>query len=110
MYLLAISQALLFAPLWTRLTPYVNSIVPKEMRATGQAAWSIMVAGVAPMIGSALGGTLADMFGIRNLFGITSAMLFVVSVVFAVLFRRQRAREQRDGVTYYTDDYDIEEE
>ena len=106
MYLLAISQALLFAPLWSRLSPYVNSIVPKEMRATGQAAWSIMVAGVAPMIGSALGGAIAGAFGMRNLFGITSVLLFIVMVVFTFLFRRQRVLEQREGVVYYTDDDD----
>lgn len=90
MYLLAISQAMLFAPLWTRLTPYVNSIVPIEMRATGQAAWSIMISGVAPMVGSALGGTIAGVFGIRNLFGIVSAFLAVVGIVFFFLYRRQR--------------------
>ncbi|MCL1805415.1 MAG: MFS transporter [Clostridiales bacterium] len=90
MYLLALSQAMLFAPLWTHLTPYINSIVPMEMRATGQAAWSIMMSGVAPMIGSAMGGAIADVYGIRNLFGIVAVMLAAVGVVFYFLFRRQR--------------------
>jgi Na+/melibiose symporter-like transporter len=51
----AIFHALLFAPLWSRLSPYVNSIVTKEMRATGQAAWYIMAFGLGPVLGSALG-------------------------------------------------------
>ncbi|MCL2122110.1 MAG: MFS transporter [Clostridiales bacterium] len=88
--LLAIFQALLFAPLWTRLSPYVNSIVPKEARATGQAIWNVIVAGVAPMIGSALGGTIAEIFGVRNVFGVASAICLVSSVVFFFLFNRQK--------------------
>jgi len=36
LYLLAICQALLFAPLWTRLSPYVNSIVPRKSAPRGR--------------------------------------------------------------------------
>jgi MFS family permease len=85
-----IGHALLFAPLWSRLSPYVNSIVTKEMRATGQAAWYIMAFGLGPVLGSALGGWVANLCGIRNLFAVSAGMLFIVAVVFYFLFRRQR--------------------
>jgi len=87
----AVCQALLFAPLWTRLGPYVYSIVDKEMRATGQAACGIMTGGVAPMIGSMLAGMIAGSSGIRNVFGVMAVMLLVVVVVFYFLFKRERA-------------------
>ena len=92
--LCAISQALIFAPLWSRLSPYVNEIVSKEMRATGQAAWSVMAFGIGPMVGAALGGMIANAVGMRSFFGVVAAMLLVVSVVFFFLFRRQRKNEQ----------------
>jgi len=87
--LCAIGHMLIFAPLWTRLAPYVNDIVPQEMQATGQAAWYMMAFGLGPMIGAALGGVIAGGFGIRMLFMASSAMLFVLTIVFSFLFRWQ---------------------
>lgn len=87
----AVCQALLFAPLWTRLGPYVYSIVAKELRATGQAACGIMTGGIAPMVGAALAGFVAGSFGIRNVFGVMAVMLAVVTVVFYFLFRNEQA-------------------
>ena len=84
-----ISHALTFAPLWSRLSPYVNEIVSMELRATGQAAWYIMAFGLGPMVGAALAGIIVDSFGIRNLFLSTASMLFVTGVVFYFLFKRQ---------------------
>jgi MFS family permease len=92
----AIGHVFLFAPLWSRLTPYVNSIVTKEMRATGQAAWSIMSAGVGPTLGSALGGFVSERFGIRNLFLAAAVMLFLVAVVFHFLFKRQQTLDRTE--------------
>ena len=66
------------------------------MRATGQAAWSIMAFGIGPMLGSVLGGTIAESVGMRNLFGVTSAMIFTVTLVFFFLFRRQRALDSQN--------------
>jgi predicted MFS family arabinose efflux permease len=96
MQLSTIGHALLFAPLWSRLSPYVNSIVSKEMRATGQAAWYIMAFGLGPVLGSALGGLVADLFGIRNLFAVSAGMLFAVAVVFSFLFRHQRILDEAE--------------
>ncbi|MDR0469147.1 MAG: MFS transporter [Peptococcaceae bacterium] len=109
MYFLSISQALLFAPLWTRMTPYVQNIVPKEMRASGQAACSIMIAGVAPMIGAALGGVIAEAFGMRNMFGVASCFLAAVGVLFFFLFRQQRAWELSGGAPDVPTDNDDED-
>jgi PPP family 3-phenylpropionic acid transporter len=97
MQLCAVFHALLFAPLWTRLSPYVNSIVPKEMRATGQAAWSIMGFGFGPMVGSSLAGVISSRFGIRNLFLFTASMLCVTTLVFTVLFHRQRVMDRAES-------------
>jgi len=53
-----------------------------------------MTTGVAPMIGAALGGYVADRFGVRNVFGVSSAILFVTAIVFFFLFRRQDAYDK----------------
>lgn len=92
----AVFHALLFAPLWSRLSPYVNSIVTKETRATGQAAWYIMAFGLGPVFGSALGGVIADLTGLRNLFLVTALMLFAIAFLFYFLFRRQRALDKAE--------------
>jgi len=94
--LCAIFHALLFAPLWSRLSPYVNSIVTKEMRATGQAAWYIMAFGLGPVLGSALGGVIADLTGLRKLFLVTALMLFIIAFLFYFLFRRRRALDRAE--------------
>lgn len=91
----AVSHALIYAPLFSRLSPYINEIVSKDMRATGQAACSIMIFGIGPMAGSALGGVIVESVGLRNLFGITAAMLFAVSVVFFFLFRYQQNQSEK---------------
>jgi predicted MFS family arabinose efflux permease len=88
----AFGHMLIFAPLWTRLAPYVNDIVPMEMQATGQAAWYVMAFGLGPMAGAALGGVVADSLGIRNLFLVTATLLFVVTSVFTFLFYLQHHR------------------
>jgi predicted MFS family arabinose efflux permease len=94
--LCAIFHSLLFAPLWSRLSPYVNSIVTKEMRATGQAAWYIMAFGLGPVLGSALGGVIADLTGLRKLFLVTALMLFIIAFLFYFLFRRRRALDRAE--------------
>jgi PPP family 3-phenylpropionic acid transporter len=94
--LCAICHALLFAPLWSRLAPYVNSVVTQETRATGQAAWSIMAFGLGPMVGAALGGFAANRLGIKNLFLSTAGMLFLIVVVFHFLFKHQDAIDRKN--------------
>ncbi|MDD3867767.1 MAG: MFS transporter [Eubacteriales bacterium] len=93
----AIFHALMFGPLWVRLAPYIRSIVPAQMRATGMAAWSLVVFGLAPVLGSLLGGALSGLVGIRNLFLVTAILLFVTTMIFAVLFQRQRAVDLLEG-------------
>jgi PPP family 3-phenylpropionic acid transporter len=92
--LCAICHALLFAPLWSRLAPYVNSIVTQETRATGQAAWSIMAFGLGPMVGAAVGGFAANRLGIKNLFLSTAGLLLLIVAVFYFLFKRQDALDK----------------
>ncbi|MDR0469775.1 MAG: MFS transporter, partial [Peptococcaceae bacterium] len=89
MQLSAIGHMLIFAPLWTRLAPYVNDIVPMELQATGQAAWYMMSFGLGPMAGAAIGGAVAGSLGVRKLFLVAAIMLFVVATVYSFLFRQQ---------------------
>jgi len=100
----AICGAFTFALLWSRIPPYINEIVPKEMRATGQAVWSIMAFGIGPMLGSILGGAVVGNVGMRNLFGLMSAMILATTVVFFFLFKRQRNLNLPDTLPLYDDD------
>jgi PPP family 3-phenylpropionic acid transporter len=97
MMICAVFHALMFGPLWTRLAPYVRDIVPEEMRATGQALWSIMVSGLGPVVGSLLGGMLVGLVGIHNLFLVTAAASVCIFAVFFFLFRRQRGIDAAEG-------------
>jgi MFS family permease len=89
----AIGHMLIFAPLWTRLAPYVNDIVPMELQATGQAAWYMMSFGLGPMAGAALGGAVAGSLGVRTLFLVAALMLFAVTFVYSFLFHRQYIKD-----------------
>jgi hypothetical protein len=73
MQLSTIGLALLFAPLWSRLSPYVNSIVSKEMRATDRphvyhGIWP------RPRARFGFGRLVADLCGIRNLFAVSAGI------------------------------------
>jgi len=93
----AIFHALMFGPLWVRLAPYIRSIVPEQMRATGMSVWSVVVFGIAPILGSLVGGAFSKVVGIRNLFLVTAIMLLINTVTFSVIFRRQRAIDLAEG-------------
>jgi len=84
----------LYGMLFLRVAPYIGSIVPEEMRATGQACWAVMFMGLGPVIGSAVGGLIANFFEIRQIFLIASFALAITTMVFYVIFRRQRALER----------------
>ncbi|MDR3121400.1 MAG: MFS transporter, partial [Clostridiales bacterium] len=93
----AVFHGLMFGLLWMHAAPYIGRIVPNEMRATGQASWSVMVSGLGPVIGSTLGGLLTNFIDIRGVFLFVSCALSLVFIVFSFLFRRQRAIDRAEG-------------
>ena len=97
MLIYPIFHALWFGPLWAKVAPFIQSVMPLEMRATGQSFWTIVTCGIAPVIGSLAAGALADMFDIRVMFTIVCCMMAVLSVVFVLLFLRQNRIDKKEG-------------
>lgn len=95
LYIYPIFHAMWFAPLWCKVAPFIQEVVPEEMRATGQSIWTIITCGIAPVIGSLTSGFLSDLFGIRQTFGVIMGMLIIMSVVFAFLFLRQSRKDKQ---------------
>ena len=96
LYFYPIFHALWFGPLWAKVAPFIQSVVPEEMRATGQSVWTIITCGIAPVIGSLGAGVLSDAFGMRQMFGVICAILIAMTLLFAVLFFRQYRLDQRE--------------
>ena len=97
MFIYPIFHALWFAPLWAKVAPFIQSVVPVEMRATGQSVWTIITCGIAPVIGSLLAGVLSDAIGMRQMYGVICAMMAVLSICFALLFIRQVRFDRNEG-------------
>ena len=97
MFIYPIFHALWFAPLWAKVAPFIQSVVPVEMRATGQSVWTIITCGIAPVIGSLLAGVLSDAVGMRQMYGVICAMMAVLSICFALLFIRQIRFDRNEG-------------
>jgi predicted MFS family arabinose efflux permease len=99
MFAMAIFHGHLWGLIFLRIAPYINGIVKEEMRATGQACWSVMLMGLGPVIGSALGGLITIRFDIRQVFLLTAFLLLITTVAFFFLFRRRRAADRAEGFT-----------
>ena len=97
MFIMAIFHGHVFGMLFLRVAPYIGSIVKDEMRATGQACWSVMFMGLGPVIGSALGGLITLRFDLPHVFLFSAIALFVTAFVFFILFRRQKAVDRKEG-------------
>ncbi len=97
MLIYPVFHALWFAPLWTKVAPFIQSVMPLSMRATGQSFWTIITSGIAPVIGSLTAGWFADWIGIRGMFLIVCITMTILSVVFAFLFFRQIKIDRNEG-------------
>lgn len=97
MYIYPIFHALWFAPLWTKVAPFIQSVVPEEMRATGQSVWTIITCGIAPVIGSLAAGGLSDLIGMREMYVVICVTMALLSITFAVLFIRQVRVDRREN-------------
>ncbi len=77
------------------MATYINTNVPKELRASGQALNAMLCIGAARIIGSVAGGWISDLVGIRRVFLGLSAIdaAAVLAFVAFLLWRgRQRGR------------------
>ena len=97
MLLYPLFHALWFSPLWAKVAPFIQSVVPPEMRATGQSVWTIVTCGIAPVIGSLAAGWLSDWIEIRYMFLVVTVMLAFFAVLFAVLFFFRQRADRREG-------------
>lgn len=91
-----IFQGLTFGPLWGRVAPHIGSIVEDEVRATGQAVWSIVMQGIGPAVGSLLGGAAASALGLRGVFGIVACMHLLTALLFQLPFGIQRRADRKE--------------
>lgn len=89
-------QGLTFGPLWGRVAPHIGSIVEDEVRATGQAVWSIVMQGIGPALGALIGGTAAGIAGLRGVFGIIACMHLLTALLFLAPFHVQRCQDQSE--------------
>ena len=70
---------------------YLNKAVDKELRGTVQNTYTLIAFGASRIVGSLLGGFIADATSIPTVFAINGALLLLAAVVFFVPLRR-RAR------------------
>jgi PPP family 3-phenylpropionic acid transporter len=71
---------------------YLTTIVPRELRATGQAAFAVVFGGIGGIIGSAGGGFVINEFGPHTAYGIGSifALIGAVSAVGTYMYNRRK--------------------
>jgi MFS transporter, PPP family, 3-phenylpropionic acid transporter len=68
------------------LATYISKNVPKELRASGQTMNALLCMGFARIIGSALGGALSDIIGIKQVFLYTSFIDLTAAIAFGAVF------------------------
>ncbi len=91
MYLILMSQLMhgfTFVVLIISLSTYINKSVPKEFKAFGQTLNILIGIGIAPMIGTFVGGKLSDIIGIKQvlLFGFLFVALTVIIFIPLLFF------------------------
>lgn len=65
---------------------YLSTIVPRHMRATGQAAFAVTFGGIAGIIGSAGGGFVIEYFGSNTAYTIGSLFTLVGAIAAVITF------------------------
>ncbi len=97
MWIYPFSHAMWFGPLWAKVAPFIQSVVPEEMRATGQSMWMIATNGFAPVMGALIAGGIAETYSIHTLYILGCVLMAVLCVVFAILFILQNRRDKAEG-------------
>lgn len=63
---------------------YLNEIAPKELKGTMQSLNTLVTFGLSQIMGTLLGGVLADAIGLQSAFGVYGAFLVIVLLAFIV--------------------------
>ena len=90
-----VSSTVLFHGLWYGLfwcvsTPYMVKIMPPQHFATAQGIWTVVAFGISPFIGSLVGGKLAVVLGLRELFLLLTVMMVGLAVITPLLFPNEK--------------------
>jgi len=80
------------------MATYINRTIPKELRASGQAAAGVVGMGVARIIGSVLGGFASDLLGIKQVFLYNSLAAFAAVAFFGILFMKKLVSNEKTHV------------
>ena len=72
---------------------YLGRIADKEMLSTVQSTYQMIAFGISRIVGSLLGGFIADATGIPTVFAINGGMLLLAAIVFFVPLRRRAKLE-----------------
>jgi PPP family 3-phenylpropionic acid transporter len=87
--LLMLMHGLTFIVLTFSMATYINSEVPKELKASGQALNALICLGLARIVGSVAGGFLSDIYGISRVFVMDSILGFITVAVFSFIFLKK---------------------
>jgi PPP family 3-phenylpropionic acid transporter len=88
-------HGLMFIVLTVTMAVYINSEVPKELKASGQSVNALMTAGVARISGSFFGGIASDAFGIRQVFHFNGWLALVCAGFIVWVILRENAERRR---------------
>lgn len=79
--------------LWIASVEFVNSQVPAQWRTTGQSLLWAMYFGAGAVLGNIMIGRLYESLPMRQIFGIFSGVVWMVAIVFGVMIRLRKHRE-----------------
>lgn len=80
-------NALWFALLWSISTPYLKQLVSENTLGRAQGIYTVVAFGIAPFVGSYIGGLIAECGSMRVLFLFTALLLAVLALCAGWLFR-----------------------
>jgi PPP family 3-phenylpropionic acid transporter len=85
-------HGLIFIVLSVTIATYINQVVPKELKTSGQTLNGLINLGVARIIGSFFGGLASGALGMRNVFFYNGLIVTVSIMVFGLIFVQQAYR------------------
>jgi PPP family 3-phenylpropionic acid transporter len=78
----------------------INNEVPKELRGSGQTLNMLISISIAPIIGSAIGGLLSDVVGIKKVFLYNSILAFITVISFLTIFLVANRKEGYNSIHF----------
>ncbi len=93
MFVIILFHAGFFALLWASSTPYIRRIVPANGLTAAQGVWTVVTSGIAPFVGSYIGGLFAEHFGLRMLFLLTAALFLLLALLTLLLIKKTSLSE-----------------